>query len=58
MRDLDSGIADRTSLLKMLVIRSDETDQNFNKLKSALNHGQLESVDRYVALYLTSHIKF
>lgn len=26
LRDLDSGIADRTSLLKMLVIRCDETD--------------------------------
>jgi hypothetical protein len=39
LRDLDSGIADRTSLLKMLVIRCDETDQNFTSLKHALNHG-------------------
>lgn len=46
LRDLDSGIADRTSLLKMLVIRCDEADQQFNRVKHGLNHGQLDTVER------------
>jgi hypothetical protein len=46
LRDLDSGVADKISLLKMLVIKSDEADQNFNRLRSSINHGQLEAADR------------
>ena len=33
MRDLDTGIADKVSLMKMLVIKCDEADQNFNRLR-------------------------
>jgi len=38
------------SLLKMLVIKCDEADQNFNRLRSAINFGETESADRYVSL--------
>lgn len=46
MRDLDTGIADKVSLMKMLVIKCDEADQNFNRLRSSINHGQMDAVDR------------
>ena len=39
LKDLDKGIGDKMSLLKMLVIKCDETDQNFNRLRSAINFG-------------------
>lgn len=46
LKDLDKGIGDKLSLLKMLVIKCDEADQNFNRLRSAINFGELESADR------------
>lgn len=46
LRDLDSGVADKISLLKMLVIKSDEADQNFNRLRQCINLGQLDAADR------------
>ena len=46
LKELDKGIGDKMSLLKMLVIKSDEADQNFNRLRSAINFGEMDSVDR------------
>jgi hypothetical protein len=46
VKDLDKGIGDKMSLLKMLVIKCDEADQNFNRLRSAINYGEMDSVDR------------
>lgn len=46
LKDLDRGIGDKMSLLKMLVIKCDEADQNFNRLRSAINFGEIESADR------------
>lgn len=46
MKELDKGIGDKVSLLKMLVIKCDEADQNFNRLRSAINFGEMDSVDR------------
>jgi hypothetical protein len=46
LRDLDSGISNKQSLLKMLVIKSDEADQNYNRLRNCINAGQLDAVDR------------
>jgi hypothetical protein len=46
LRDLDSGVADKISLLKMLVIKSDEADQNFNRLRQSIGLGQLDAADR------------
>ena len=45
-RDLDSGIADISSLLKMLVIKCDENDKGFIRIRNALNHGKLEDAER------------
>jgi hypothetical protein len=46
LKDLDRGIGDKMSLLKMLVIKCDEADQNFNRLRNAINFGEIESADR------------
>ena len=46
IRDLDNGVADKISLMKMLVIKGDESDRNFNRLRSCLNDGQADAVDR------------
>lgn len=46
LKELDKGIGDKMSLLKMLVIKCDEADQNFNRLRSAINFGEMDSVDR------------
>jgi hypothetical protein len=46
IRDLDNGVADKISLMKMLVIKGDEADRNFNRLRSCLNDGQADAVDR------------
>lgn len=46
LKDLDRGIGDKMSLLKMLVIKCDEADQNFNRLRNAINYGEIESADR------------
>lgn len=39
LRDLDNGIAEKVSLLKMLVMKFDEADQNYNRLRNAINVG-------------------
>jgi hypothetical protein len=39
LRDLDNGIAEKVSLLKMLVMKCDEADQNYNRLRNAINVG-------------------
>jgi hypothetical protein len=39
LRELDTGIADKISLLKMLVIKCDEADQSFNRLRFAISNG-------------------
>lgn len=46
IKDLDKGLGDKMSLLKMLVIKCDEADQNFNRLRSAINFGEMDSADR------------
>ena len=38
LRDLDRGIAVRTSLLKSQIINCDENDKQFDKVKHALAH--------------------
>ena len=46
LKDLDKGLGDKMSLMKMLVIKCDEADQNFNRLRSAINFGEMDSADR------------
>lgn len=36
LREIDSGIADRTTLLKMLVLRCDEAEKGYSRIKHGL----------------------
>jgi hypothetical protein len=40
LREIDSGIADRTTLLKMLVLRCDEADKSYSRIKNGLASNQ------------------
>ena len=46
VKELDQGIGDKISLLKMLVIKCDEAEQNYNRLRNAINFGELDNADR------------
>jgi len=46
LKELDNGIGEKMSLLKMLVIKCDEADQNYNRLRNYINFGELENADR------------
>ena len=46
LRDLDKGIADKQSLIKMMVLKSDEADQNYNRLRNCIDNGQLDQADK------------
>ena len=46
LKELDNGIGEKSSLLKMLVIKCDEADQNYNRLRNYINFGELENADR------------
>ena len=50
LKELDNGIGEKMSLLKMLVIKCDEADQNYNRLRNYINYGELENADKYVTL--------
>lgn len=49
MKELDQGIGDKISLLKMLVIKCDENEQNYNRLRNAINFGELDNADRIIS---------
>ena len=46
LQQLDSGINDKLQLMKMLVIRGDEADAKFKRLRGAYNNGEVEVIDR------------
>ena len=46
IHNLDQGLADQTQLLKMLVIKNENADTNFNRLRSSINNGQADQIDR------------
>jgi hypothetical protein len=46
LKDLDQGVADQVSLLKMLVIKKEEADQSYNRLRGSLNNGHMDQADR------------
>jgi hypothetical protein len=46
LQQLDAGVNDKLQLLKMLVIRGDEADQKFKRLRAAFANGEVEMVDR------------
>jgi len=39
LKELDGGINDKVSLLKMLVIKCGEADRKMNQLRQAIDHG-------------------
>lgn len=46
LRDLDTGVAEKITLMQMLVHKCDEADQNINRLQNAINNGSMETVER------------
>ena len=41
LRDLDTGVGSLVSLMKMLVIKHDEADQNYNRLRNCVRNGEI-----------------
>jgi predicted Zn-ribbon and HTH transcriptional regulator len=48
LKELDSGIHDKVSLIKMLIIKCSDADSNFKKIKKALAQGEYSTADKIV----------
>lgn len=48
LKELDSGIHDKLSLIKMLIIKCSDADSNFKKIKKALSQGEYSTADKLV----------
>ena len=46
LKDLDTGFGEKMSLMKMLVMRCDENDQNYNRLRHCIMSGEMETADK------------
>ena len=46
LKDIDMGFGDKMTLMKMLVMRCDEADQNYNRLRNCINHGEVANADK------------
>ena len=46
LKDLDTGFGEKMSLMKMLILRSDENDQNYNRLRNCLIAGEMQTADK------------
>ena len=46
LKELNSGIHDKVSLIKMLIIKCTEADANYKKIKNCLNKADLNGVDK------------
>ena len=46
LKDLDTGFGEKMSLFKMLIMRSDENDQNYNRLRNCIISGEMETADK------------
>ncbi len=46
LKEIDSGIHDKVSLIKMLIIKCGEADQNYKKIRQNLSKGDLNSADK------------
>lgn len=49
LKELDSGINDKVSLLRMLVIKFDESDRKMNQLRQCIDHGENAQADRILS---------
>lgn len=38
----------KVSLMKSLILKCDETEQNYNRLRNAINYGEIENADRII----------
>eukprot|EP00347_Sterkiella_histriomuscorum_P023285 403335232 len=50
LKELDGGIHDKISLIKMLIIKCSEADSNYKKIKQAINKGEVNSAEKMVSL--------
>ena len=48
LKELDTGIHDKLSLIKMLIIKCSDADSNFKKIKKALSQGEYSAADKLV----------
>lgn len=46
LKELDSGIHDKISLIKMLIIKCSEADSNYKKIKLAINKGEVNTAEK------------
>ena len=46
LKDLDNGFGEKMSLMKMLIMRCDENDQNYNRLRNCIISGEMETADK------------
>ena len=46
LRDLDNGVAEKITLMQMLVHKCDETDSSISRLQNAINNGSMDTVER------------
>jgi len=48
LKDLDTGFGEKMSLMKMLIMRCDENDQNYNRLRHCIMSGEMETADKII----------
>jgi hypothetical protein len=46
LKELDSGIHDKVSLLKMLIIKCGEADSNYKKIRQYLIKGDINNAEK------------
>ena len=46
LKDLDNGLGEKMSLLKMLIMKCDDNDQNYNRLRNCIVSGEMETADK------------
>lgn len=53
MKELNSGIHDKVSLIKMLIIKCTEADSNYKKIKNCLNKSDLNGAEKLLSMMET-----
>lgn len=46
MKELDSGIHDKVSLIKLLIIKCGEADSNYKKIKMLMGKGDYSKAEK------------
>ena len=50
LSSLSTATANKMSLIKMQVIKADENDNNYKRMRQCFNHGDIEEADRILAM--------